>query len=265
MSSLWKSAWVYKVVAGVVGVVVVGIALSSLVLPVTQTSRSVEVPVVVRADKSDDYVKAPSTAAMFPAEGEDYLAYIWVRPSSFPHGRTRMVFLLSYDAESVERRGIGLSFSRVGTHIHPELYWKGSSRDGGWKVFPEIELVPRVWVLLAVSVRVGGLLGMHAVVRYDPKVGTQQLLGGYDVKALGDPVSSSPLLLGAPPEGTFRGDVGPFGVITGPQLNQHLDAILRGIDAAPSQKPVLPRNYHLRLFIPNRDQKTWIGWRPSHE
>lgn len=184
-----------------------------------------------------------------PMTGEDFLLFVWVKLSRLPAPHSRAVAVVKFDAEEVMRPGFAIALARKEDGLRPEVYWKGNSLRGGWYSFPEVHYAPRDWTLLALSYRDDRFLGLHAVARnpgHEPRV---IMLGGHVVDGSAPPRVQVPIDVGAVNGGSsFRGDIGPIGIVAGHRLAEYLPSLLKAIDQNPSSPPDLPPSLRIVSF-----------------
>jgi hypothetical protein len=216
---------------------------------------SQEVPVVFSLQRRAKTRVVPNSEKMNPVPGEDFLFFVWVKPSRTPTAEARFIPIVKFDVDGLHRQGYAIAFVRTQLGIRPEIYWKGESRKGGWYQFPELEVIPNVWSLLALSYRGDRLLGLHAVVRYDPEHGSIVSLGGHVVDGDAPPSASAPLTIGAlKGDSSFRGQIGPFGIISGTELTESLLPLLKTLDASPGEAPSIPKSLRLQLLVTSESE-----------
>lgn len=184
-----------------------------------------------------------------PASGEDFLLFVWIKPSRLPATRSRAIAVVKFDPQQITRPGFGIGLARKEGGVWPEVYWKGNSVRGGWYSFPELEYVPHAWALLALSYRADRFLGLHAVVRTPGKEARLVVLGGHVVDGSAPPNARVPIDVGAVGGGSsFRGDIGPVGIVAGQGLAEHLPRLLMALYQEPSSVPHLPPSLRVVSF-----------------
>lgn len=212
--------------------------------------RRSQVPVVASLKSRLRPRVVRESEAINPHPGEDFLLFLWVKPSRMPSARSRAIALLKFDPRAPSRPGFAVALSRSAHGVRPEVYWKGNSIRGGWYSFPQFEFAPHVWTLLAISYRADRFLGLHAVPRAPAKEGQVITLGGHVVDGSAPPEAQVPIDLGAVEGGSsFRGDIGPLGIIAGQGLAEHLPRLLQAIDHQPDSPPKLPSSLRMVSFV----------------
>jgi hypothetical protein len=205
-----------------------------------------KVPVVLGAQQGSFLATIGKSESFNPKAGEDFLVFLWVRFSKYPTKGARAIVALKYDEKSSDRQGFGLALVRGRAGVRPEVYWKGGSRVGGWYPFPDVEIELHKWYLLAVSFRGDRFLGFHTVAHSLKSSETVLTLGGHEVTGLPFPVSSAPLALGKNgSRSSFRGDIGPSGIVAGSNLSDHLQHILGELSKQPTIIPPLPSSLRM--------------------
>mgnify|MGYP006284448647 CR=1 FL=1 len=240
-----KKKWVWT--ASVVGAV---LALFFMVKAERFTSiedRSVsEVPVLLGVQHGLFLATIGNSEGLNPKAGEDFLVFLWVRFSKYPTKGARAIVALKYDEKYSEHQGFGLALVRGRAGVRPEVYWKGGSRVGGWYPFPDVEIELHKWYLFAMSFSGDRFLGFHTVAHSTKSRETVHTLGGHEVTGLPFPVSSSPIVLGKNgSRSSFRGDIGPTGILGGGNLSEHLKHILGELSQQPTVIPPLPSSLRI--------------------
>ena len=249
-----KKNWVWTA-AFVVAVLALFFMVKSRRFSVRTVRPPSEVPIVLGAQQSSFLATIGKSESFNPKRGEDFLVFIWVRCSKYPTKGARAIVTLKYDQESSERQGFGLALVRGKSGVRPEVYWKGGSRVGGWYPFPDVELELRKWYLFALSFRGDRFLGFHTIAH--SKTGPEMVhtLGGHELKGLSLPVSNAPLALGKNgSRSSFKGDIGPTGIVTGGNLSEHLQHILVELSKQPTTIPSLPSSLRMVSWIVDRSQ-----------
>jgi hypothetical protein len=210
-------------------------------------NRSVsEVPVLLGAQQSAFLATIPKSESFNPKTGEDFLVFLWVRFSKYPTKGARAIVALKYDEKSSDREGFGLALVRGRAGVRPEVYWKGGSRIGGWYPFPDVEIKLHRWYLFAVSFRGDRFLGFHTVAHSLKSPETVLTLGGHEVTGLPLPESGAPLAIGKNGSlSSFRGDIGPTGIVAGHNLSDHLQHILGELSQHPTVILQLPSSLRM--------------------
>jgi hypothetical protein len=217
--------------------------------------RRAKVPVVVAVGGSAHRWTVPSSEERNPTPSEDFLFFLWVKLSRTPTDSVRAIAAMKFDETSPDRQGFAIALSRSGGGIRPEVYWKDASARGGWYPFPEVGVSPHRWTLLALSYRSGKFLGLHSLVRDDEGGQKVSELGGHLVSAP-PPQSTKPIIIGsATSTSSFRGKIGPVGIISGRGLAEHISDILAAIDRNPGLAPPVPDGLRLNMFISRREHE----------
>ena len=185
----------------------------------------------------NSYVRIKSNPALHPREGQDFLMTFWIRPKKLPALGEREVIMSKVDTESSSRSGYALALQRETGGIKPAFYWRDEKGDGTWFTFSEMEIVPRGWLMLAVSFREGRYLGMHGAVVVEQLTPHLKLLGGYELEKTILPRSESSLMIGSFNQGLFRGEIGPLGIFSAGSISERLEPILEEVLRRPEQLP----------------------------
>jgi hypothetical protein len=219
-----------------------------------------EVPVVLGAQQSSSLATIVKSEGFNPKAGEDFLVFVWVRCSRYPTKGARAIVALKYDQESGDRQGFGVALVRGRSGVRPEVYWKGGSRVGGWYPFPDVELELRKWYLFALSFRGDRFLGFHKIAHSTTSPETVHTLGGHELKGLSLPVSKAPLALGKNgSRSSFKGDIGPTGIVAGVDLSEHLQHILVELSKHPTTIPSLPSSLRMVSWIVDRSEISLVA------
>lgn len=245
----WVGKWMVVVLAVTTAVILVCLHRE----PQSPLVGTAEVPVLLSVKNQRNQRIIEGTENLNPVVGQDFLLFVWVKPSRMPTPTSRAIVVLKFDPHRVTRPGFAVAFAQSAQGLRPEVYWKGASVRGGWYSFPELEIPLHKWTLLALSYRADRFLGLHAVVNREAKGASFKTLGGHVVDGTAPPEARVPIDVGAIQGGSsFRGDIGPLGVITGRQLEEHLLELLRAINRDPRIAPALPPSLGVTAFFADR-------------
>lgn len=184
-----------------------------------------------------------------PQPGSDFILSAWFKLNRPPQVREKIVLLERMDADPAKPNGYILGVARESESLRPFVFW-GDGEKGKWYSFADVPVLVQTWFMFALSFQEDKFLGLHmATVGANGKVEVQ-LLGGYAVEEPTLPSSTRPLLLGAWDEGRFRGRIGPFGIVSKPELGEDLKPVLKQIAREPLEFPADLSRRDLKLFVP---------------
>ncbi len=214
---------------------------------------------MVAVSGSAHRLTVPSSDHRNPTPSEDFLFFVWVKLSRMPADSVRAIAAMKFDEASPDRQGFAIALSQSGGGVRPEVYWKDALPRGGWYPFPELVVSPHRWTLLALSYRSAKFLGLHSLVRNVGGGRKVSELGGHLVSGL-PPQSTKPIILGSVTStSSFRGKVGPMGIISGSGLAENISDILAAIDQNPGLAPSIPDGLRLDMFISGNQHEGSIG------
>lgn len=163
-------------------------------------------------------IQLNKTSDLNPTIGEDFLVYGWFRLNKLPSDGERFVLFSKYDTEKKNIPGYALSIERRGKSIIPYVYFNDGSKKGRWYRFADIDIVQRVWFMVALSFSDDHYLGLHYSSEHSLSNQDIQLAGGYKFENIISPISDSDLLIGGYGQYAFNGAVGVFGVFSGKNI-----------------------------------------------
>lgn len=208
----------------------------------------------------NSFLKINASRSLLPQEGKDFIFLLWVRPKKLPAPGERVVIMSKVDNESASRSGYALALQRETTGVKPFFYWRDRKGDGTWLSFSEIELVPRAWLMLALSFREARYLGMHGAVVVEQLKPELKLLGGYELEKRIFPSSESNLLVGSHGNGIFRGEIGPIGIFSADSFTDRLESLFNSALVKPEEVPADLSSEEVMLWtIDGKNDSSNIG------
>ena len=129
--------------------------------------------------------------------------------------------------------GFALTISRKLSLIQPSIYWRNAQGKGSTFRFSDLPVSLGDWYAFVVSYKQPNILGLHVVRIGEGEKPTTNLLGAYLLKVPVYPVNEIPLTVGAPQLGSFRGSIGPVGIVNGPDATGELKNILKMLAKNP--------------------------------
>ena len=180
-------------------------------------------------------VRIADAPGLSPVADTDFIFFLWFKMREQLAKEERVYLMGKFDPESKERIGYGLALASGPDGIRPQVYWQPSSGTGKWYTFAAAPLRPQQWYLMTLSFRDHKYLGVH-LVPLGPG-GDPLVLGGYGVDSPNLPASPADLVVGAFGQTTFKGRIGPFGVIQSKAFSDDIPAFLRLIAAEPLTLP----------------------------
>ncbi len=190
---------------------------------------------VYTVKRNDAHLRVANDPTINPNPSEDFLAFCWVKFSYAPKERGR-VTLFSKIEEGTSSKGFAFGISRDERSFRPVALWTDGMHSKKWMYFSEFPLIPHQWVLIALSVQEGQLVGFYSGTYSDGKA-SASLLGGYDLETQIDASSNSPLKVGYSKSVPFRGQLGPFGILRGKGIAPMAKEIVKSIALNPNRIP----------------------------
>ena len=168
-----------------------------------------------------------------PREGRDFVLFGWFKFDVLPEPDKEAVIISKIDSSRPLRPGFSIEIARHGDSFRPSVYWKNSDGKGGRYEFNDFKLSVRQWYAMVLSYQQPTVLGFHLVTIDEQEKPTWALLGGYQLRVPVFPATNVPLQIGAPQLGTFRGSIGPVGVISGKKIRSDMKDILKTLARDP--------------------------------
>lgn len=173
--------------------------------------------------------------ALNPSPATDFLFYIWFKLREPLDKEQRASLVAKYDPQSKERSGYGISLAGGPDGVRPQVYWQDKLGQGRWYTFAATQIKAQQWYLLALSMREHKFLGLHLAALADK--GKPIVLGGYSIESSELPDTSADLLVGAFGSSTFRGRIGPFGIIQSQGFSDDISSFIRTMAQQPLVLP----------------------------
>lgn len=195
--------------------------------------------------RNESHLRVANDESINPSVTDDYLAFAWVKFNNVPKEKARITIISKLDEEGAHRNGFALGVIRDERSVRPVAIWTDGSESAKWMYFSEVPIIPHQWILLAISVSKGRFVGVYSGLYSDGKA-SAVLHGGYDLDRNIAAASDAPLRVGASRSGSFRGQLGPFGVLKGPNLAEHAKELVKSIALTPNR-------------VPRSIESSWIG------
>lgn len=232
--------------------------------PLIQHDLIQEIP--IRVD--GNFIAVEKHEALTPRAGRDYLLTVWVKLKRVPQVGERIMFLTLTDPQSSE--GLNLGLARDEDVMRPILSLK-TPKGKGLISFAPLDVIPKNWFLLALSIHKGSSVGCYAA-----QTGLKariDLLGGYDITAWGVPPAPGELQIGAFSQNGFRGSIGPVSIFSGRRFASKSKEIVKALVRNPftvpepfSEEDVVlwytggqsdggPLNHKVSLVAPHKEAK----------
>lgn len=199
--------------------------------------------------KEESFIRVQESSNLNPKPGEDFLFVGWFKLRRLPAQGEKITFVSKIDTGRRTRPGYAIAVSRDGESIRPEIYWRDESGKGNWYDFVSFKVPTKTWFALALSFRKDRYLGLHGgVLGSEGARPAIELLGGYELPKGVVPHSVSDLVIGSPFMGSFRGRIGPVGIVSGFSGDLKLTRVLKDSFENPLG---VPRS--------DGDVKLWVG------
>lgn len=198
------------------------------------------------------FIKVSKASDLAPPQNGNLLVISWFNLRSLPSKEGRMFLLSHLNETGPATKGYGLALSRASREwMSPEIYFSFDGKSGGWYRFSDIRFLPGQWLMFAMAYYEGKYLGAF-VGTYDDRGKVQiQKAGGYKLDFDWKHYKRSSFKVGALKEGLFRGQIGPVGVFTIPNLKGHLFTILKDFMREPIELPSIFNDENILLWAPN--------------
>jgi len=216
----------------------------------TEPGEVITSPLVVNG--GGIYEKVAADAALNPAKGRDYLFFIWFKLRRVPRVGEYLGLAGKFDVNIKHRPGFAITLEGAPDGVRPRVYWNSEARNGVWYSFSSSYLTRKQWYLLAISFSKDTFLSAHLT-----SAGAGEpaaLLGGHRIEPETIPASDAEIQVGSYGTSRFRGQIGPFGVLSGEKLSKELPGLLAAMQANPAGIPdEIPRNVIQLWASPHRD------------
>jgi hypothetical protein len=186
--------------------------------------------------RNESHLRVANDETINPNISDDYLAFAWVKFNNVPKERGRVTIISKLNEDSAHRNGYALGVIRDERSVRPVAIWTDGSEAAKWMYFSEVPIIPHQWLLLAISVSRGRFVGVYSGY-YSEGKGSAILHGGYDMERSTDASSTAPLRVGASRSGSFRGQLGPFGILKGPDIAEHAKELVKAMALTPNRVP----------------------------
>jgi hypothetical protein len=181
------------------------------------------------------YLKATVGESGNPTKGEDYGLFVWFKLRKLPAVGEALGLVGKFDSQLPGRPGYAVSLEGAPDGVRPRVYISAGDVPGRWYSFASHPMNRRDWYLLQVTVVDGAFIAtsLGRAFSEEPPI----LLGGHRLTGGELPASKADLVVGAFGASRFRGQVGPFGIISGPDSKEKFSSYLRAIQKQPSGIP----------------------------
>lgn len=183
-----------------------------------------------------------------PSEGTDYMVFVWFRLRRVPESGEYTAVLGKFDAKARNRPGLAISLEGAPDGVRPRVYWNNAAGEGRWYSFASRYLRRNGWYLLAVSFSQDTFLSAYLVDQAELE--SNPLVGAHRLGKRVDPSSSADLVVGALGSGDFRGDIGPFGILSAKGLHKDIQGYVARLAASPN---------HIASGIPADAVRLWAS------
>jgi hypothetical protein len=199
------------------------------------------------------YLKAALGEAGNPSKGEDYGFFVWFKLRKLPAVGEALGLVGKFDAQLPGKPGYAVSLEGAPDGVRPRVYISAGDIPGRWYSFSSHPMNRRDWYLLAVKV-IDDAFIVTTLGRAFSKE-SPILLGGHRLSGGELPASKADLIVGAFGASRFRGQVGPFGILTGPESQEKLSSYLKAMQVQPRGIPSGIPSDAIRLWAsPLEDQ-----------
>ena len=200
-------------------------------------------------------LRVASVTGLDPVAGSDFLVYGWFSLKDLPAVDHNLILLEKRDGRDRRQPGYSVGIRHDKDAFRPIVYWRDRAGRGRWFSFSDMEILPRTWMMLALSFRDGRYIGLHGSLRISESDVRSKLLGGYDLQQTILPHTDSPLVAGSINDRRLKVKLGPVGVVSGPGLSGDFKAVLKDVIKRPLQPPATVRNSNVVLWtVSGQDQ-----------
>jgi hypothetical protein len=200
---------------------------------------------------SMNYLSISSSPTLEPHLGEDFAFFAWLKFRRPPNDGDEVISIAKLEGSGAASRGYSFGVVQRGGVVRPSLYWRDRDGNGGNFLFSEIQIVPRRWLLLSF-----GVFQNHIAVVHSAQEGLDGKLrevfhGSYEFEQPILPSCEKDLMLGAGTSGIFRGQIGPFGIFRGMDLQGRWKPVRESLRETPLLLPEDLEAQEIMLFVPD--------------
>jgi hypothetical protein len=192
------------------------------------------------------YKKALGGERLNPIPGRDYTVFSWFKLRRLPADGESYGLVGKFDAQVPNRPGYAVSLEGAPDGVRPRVYASAATGGGRWYSFSVYPISRRYWYLLSVSFTDDSFLSAHIIQAGSGEEPT--LLGGHRLGLPSLPFSASDMVVGAFGASRFRGQIGPFGILSQKKLRQDLPSYLKAISLEPNRIPRLVDGDSIELW-----------------
>lgn len=192
------------------------------------------------------YKKALGGEKLNPVPGRDYTVFAWFKLRRLPADGESYGLIGKFDAQVPHRPGYAVSLEGAPDGVRPRVYTSAATGGGRWYSFSVYPISRRYWYLLSVSVTEDSFLSAHIIQAGSNEEPT--LLGGHRLGLPSLPFSASDMVVGAFGASRFRGQIGPFGILSHKKLRQDLPSYLKAISVEPNRIPRVVQSDSIELW-----------------
>lgn len=192
------------------------------------------------------YKKALGGERLNPIPGRDYTVFAWFRLRRLPADGESYGLIGKFDAQVPNRPGYAVSLEGAPDGVRPRVYASAATGGGRWYSFSVHPISRRYWYLLSVSFTEDSFLSAHIIQAGSNEEPT--LLGGHRLGLPSLPFSASDMVVGAFGASRFRGQIGPFGILSDRKLRQELPRYLKAISVEPNRIPGVVESGAIELW-----------------
>jgi hypothetical protein len=189
----------------------------------------------VQISRGGVYLKAAAGEAGNPSKGEDYGFFVWFKLRKLPAIGESLGLVGKFDSQLPGKPGYAVSLEGAPDGVRPRVYISAGAVPGRWYSFSSHPMNRRDWYLLTVTVVDDAFIAtsLGRAFSEEPLI----LLGGHRLTGGDLPASKAEVLVGAFGASRFRGQVGPFGILSGPDSKEQLSSYFKAIQAQPKAIP----------------------------
>jgi hypothetical protein len=181
------------------------------------------------------FFKAVANPKLDPIADSDFILVSWFKLVEVPTADQEMVLLSKSDSTKRVANGYSIRLIRAGSYFRPLVLWHDPAGKGGKYEFSDIRIDPNIWYGFVLSYSQPNILGLHLIEQKEDAKPIRSLLGAYQLKVPVMPSTNVDLMVGAARFGTFRGAIGPVGVLVGKDLTRDIKQVVKTISENPQE------------------------------
>jgi hypothetical protein len=201
------------------------------------------------------YLKAAGGDRLNPTAGGDYSVFVWFKLRKIPLPGESLALVGKFDHAERNRPGYAISLEGAPDGVRSRVYVSDGKRLGTWYSFSSAAINRKDWYVLLVSFSQNTFVST-----YLGRAGSSEppnFLGGHRINISALPAAKADLVVGAYGASRFRGQIGPFGIISEEGMGKRLRDYIGEMQSEPFVIPRAISSQSIKLWAsPRMDLST---------